>query len=94
LAQIHEEFAGLCRGGCRPAGESPAGRPSRTRKHGLNRCEWHFHPEEFARPTFKAQDAIDFWDMTNRQDWHVCELSQKVIRLESDDQIDAFFADL
>jgi glycine betaine catabolism A len=22
------------------------------------------------------EDAIEFWDMTNRQDWHVCELSQ------------------
>ena len=26
--------------------------------------------------SFDASDAIDFWDMTNRQDWHVCELSQ------------------
>jgi Rieske 2Fe-2S family protein len=42
----------------------------------VNICEWHFHPEELARPSFVAQDAIDFWDMTNRQDWHVCELSQ------------------
>ena len=25
---------------------------------------------------FDASDAVDFWDMTNRQDWHVCELSQ------------------
>jgi len=46
--------------------------PGRT----LNICEWHFHPEELARPDFNASDAIDFWDMTNRQDWHVCELSQ------------------
>jgi Rieske 2Fe-2S family protein len=21
-------------------------------------------------------DATSFWDMTNRQDWHVCELAQ------------------
>lgn len=39
-------------------------------------CEWHFHPEELARPGFEAQDAIEFWDLTNRQDWHVSELSQ------------------
>ena len=22
-----------------------------------------------------AQDAMDFWDMTNRQDWHICEMA-------------------
>jgi Rieske 2Fe-2S family protein len=46
--------------------------PDRT----INVCEWHFHPSELARPDFDAADAIDFWDLTNRQDWHVCELSQ------------------
>jgi phenylpropionate dioxygenase-like ring-hydroxylating dioxygenase large terminal subunit len=46
--------------------------PDRT----INVCEWHFHPTEIARPEFDASDAIEFWDMTNRQDWHVCELSQ------------------
>ena len=46
--------------------------PDRT----INVCEWHFQPEELAREGFSASDAIDFWDMTNRQDWHVCELSQ------------------
>jgi Rieske 2Fe-2S family protein len=39
-------------------------------------CEWHFHPDELARPGFDPSDAVGFWDMTNRQDWHVCELSQ------------------
>jgi Rieske 2Fe-2S family protein len=42
----------------------------------LNICEWHFHGDDMARPGFVKQDAIDFWDMTNRQDWQVCELSQ------------------
>ena len=46
--------------------------PDRT----INICEWHFHPAELARPGFDAADVIDFWDMTNRQDWGVCELSQ------------------
>ena len=46
--------------------------PDRT----INICEWHFHPPELARPGFDPADAIEFWDMTNRQDWHVCELSQ------------------
>ena len=39
-------------------------------------CEWLVHPAEAARPTFDLADATSFWDMTNRQDWHVCELAQ------------------
>jgi Rieske 2Fe-2S family protein len=46
--------------------------PDRT----INICEWHFHPAELARAEFSPRDAVEFWDMTNRQDWHVCELSQ------------------
>jgi glycine betaine catabolism A len=46
--------------------------PDRT----INVCEWHFQPEELAREGFDPGDAVEFWDMTNRQDWHVCELSQ------------------
>jgi Rieske 2Fe-2S family protein len=39
-------------------------------------CEWLFDPQAMAQPGFDAADAVKFWDMTNRQDWHVCELSQ------------------
>jgi len=46
--------------------------PDRT----INVCEWHFQPSELARPGFNASDCVEFWDMTNRQDWYVCELSQ------------------
>ena len=46
--------------------------PDRT----INICEWHFQPEEMSRDGFDPGDAVEFWDMTNRQDWHVCELSQ------------------
>ena len=42
-------------------------------------CDWFFHPDAFGRPDFRPDDAIAFWDMTNRQDWHVCELSQQGI---------------
>jgi Rieske 2Fe-2S family protein len=42
----------------------------------LIHCDWLFHPDSFASTDFNPNDAIDFWDMTNRQDWHVCELSQ------------------
>jgi Rieske 2Fe-2S family protein len=43
-------------------------------------CEWHFHPDEMAKPDFQANDAIDFWDLTNREDWGIVELSQAGIR--------------
>jgi Rieske 2Fe-2S family protein len=42
-------------------------------------CDWLFHPDAFARKDFNPQDAIEFWDTTNKQDWHVCELSQQGI---------------
>lgn len=42
-------------------------------------CDWLFHPDAFAREDFNPEDAIEFWDMTNKQDWHVCELSQQGI---------------
>ena len=48
-------------------------------------CDWFFHPEAEAAgitdPShrFNPEDAIEFWDMTNKQDWHVCELSQRGI---------------
>jgi Rieske 2Fe-2S family protein len=42
-------------------------------------CDWLFHPDAFNRKDFNPKDAIEFWDMTNKQDWHVCELSQQGI---------------
>jgi Rieske 2Fe-2S family protein len=42
-------------------------------------CDWFFHPQAFSRDDFQPNDAIEFWDMTNKQDWHVCELSQQGI---------------
>ena len=42
-------------------------------------CDWLFHPDAFNRKDFNPQDAIEFWDTTNKQDWHVCELSQQGI---------------
>ncbi|MBV8171969.1 MAG: aromatic ring-hydroxylating dioxygenase subunit alpha [Candidatus Eremiobacteraeota bacterium] len=46
--------------------------PQRT----LVTCVWLFDPTEMTKPDFDGSDAVEFWDMTNRQDWHVCELSQ------------------
>ncbi len=47
--------------------------------HTLIKCDWFFHPDAFAREDFRPDDAIEFWDTTNKQDWHVCELSQQGI---------------
>ena len=35
------------------------------------------------RPGFDPSDAVAFWDLTNRQDWHVCELQQRGTRSRS-----------
>ena len=39
-------------------------------------CEWHFDPAEMAREDFYADDAIEFWDAVNQEDWRVSELAQ------------------
>ncbi|HEV8613811.1 MAG TPA: aromatic ring-hydroxylating dioxygenase subunit alpha [Gemmatimonadales bacterium] len=38
--------------------------------------EWLFHPDNEGNPDFNPKDAIEFWDVTNRQDWHIVERSQ------------------
>lgn len=43
-------------------------------------CEWHFHPDEMARPGFDPSDAIEFWDITNREDWGISAKSQLGIK--------------
>ncbi len=40
-------------------------------------CEWFFEPATIARDDFDPSDAVGFWDMVNKQDWYVCELTQK-----------------
>jgi Rieske 2Fe-2S family protein len=40
-------------------------------------CEWLFEPDTIRAEGFDPSDAIDFWDQVNREDWHVCELTQK-----------------
>jgi Rieske 2Fe-2S family protein len=39
-------------------------------------CEWMVHPDAPGSPGYNIQDAEEFWDRTNRQDWHICEQSQ------------------
>ncbi len=39
----------------------------------LIECTWAFAPESLAQPGFDPGYAIEFWDITNRQDWSACE---------------------
>jgi Rieske 2Fe-2S family protein len=40
-------------------------------------CNFLFHPEEIAKATFDPADAVEFWDLVNRQDWAICERVQR-----------------
>jgi Rieske 2Fe-2S family protein len=42
----------------------------------LVESEWMFNPENEGDPSFNPQDAIAFWDVTNRQDWAIVAASQ------------------
>lgn len=42
--------------------------------------EFLFHPDEMAKPGFDPADAVDFWDVVNRQDWAICESVQRGMR--------------
>jgi Rieske 2Fe-2S family protein len=53
--------------------------PDRT----LVTCDWLFEPSTIALADFDPSDAVAFWDLTNTQDWHVCELQQRGTRSSS-----------
>ena len=38
--------------------------------------EWLFHPDTVRDGSKNIRDAIEFWDLTNRQDWDIVERSQ------------------
>lgn len=40
-------------------------------------CQWLFHPDAISKSGFNPDDAIEFWNLTNRQDWEICEFAQK-----------------
>jgi Rieske 2Fe-2S family protein len=47
--------------------------PGRTRIE----CQWLFPAEAANRPGFDPSYAVEFWDLTNRQDWQACESVQR-----------------
>jgi glycine betaine catabolism A len=40
-------------------------------------CDFLFHPEEMKKLDFVPSDAIEFWDLVNRQDWAICKRVQQ-----------------
>ena len=42
-------------------------------------CEWHFHPDEIRKPGLNPHDAVEFWDITNKQDWELSQRAQEGI---------------
>jgi len=40
-------------------------------------CAWAFPKSALAKPDFDPAYAVDFWDITNRQDWAACESVQR-----------------
>ncbi|HXE73037.1 MAG TPA: aromatic ring-hydroxylating dioxygenase subunit alpha [Candidatus Nitrosotenuis sp.] len=40
-------------------------------------AQWLFEPEALAQEDFDGDEAVELWDLTNRQDWQVCELAQQ-----------------
>jgi Rieske 2Fe-2S family protein len=43
----------------------------------LVECAWAFPKDVAAQPDFDPSYAVDFWDLTNRQDWAACESVQR-----------------
>lgn len=40
-------------------------------------CHFLFAADEIAKPNFDPMDAVEFWDITNKQDWVICERVQQ-----------------
>jgi Rieske 2Fe-2S family protein len=45
-------------------------------------CTWSFAPEAVEQQGFDPSYAVDFWDITNRQDWQACESVQRGLTSE------------
>lgn len=43
-------------------------------------CAWLFPPAAIEAEGFDPKNTVDFWDITNRQDWAACESVQRGLR--------------
>ena len=39
-------------------------------------CEWMMNPDAEQAAGYNPRDAVELWHTVNRQDWHICEMSQ------------------
>lgn len=51
-----------------------------TPQHTRVICDFLFHPQAIAQPDFDPSDAVEFWDLINRQDWAICQRVQEGMR--------------
>lgn len=49
----------------------------RDAAHTTVHCDFLFHPDEVKKPGFDCSDAVEFWDLVNRQDWAICKRVQQ-----------------
>jgi Rieske 2Fe-2S family protein len=49
-------------------------------------CELLFARDEVERSSFDASDAAELWEITNQQDWRICELVQRGMTSRAYDQ--------
>lgn len=49
-------------------------------EHTRIESEWMFHPDTIADKKNNMKSAIDFWDLTNRQDWGIVARNQLGVR--------------
>ena len=49
-------------------------------------CRFLFDPVEIAAAGFDPADTVEFWDVTNRQDWAICERVQAGMASQSFEQ--------
>ena len=49
----------------------------RSPSHTYVTCDWLFTPEVVGAPNFEPSDTVAIFDLVNRQDWQVCELTQQ-----------------
>ncbi len=48
--------------------------------HTVILCDFLFHPDEIAKSDFNPSDTVEFWDVVNKQDWFICEATQRGMR--------------
>ena len=49
----------------------------RSPSHTTIECDWYFDGEVMKGTEFDGSDAVDLWDLINRQDWSVCQRTQQ-----------------